>query len=309
LKQLENIIQAFIFTARSDAKFIKITLPYLIKLLEKAACKTTLILDTRDPSGILGNTLPQNELNEITIILENLQSKLSFEFQKAYYEYQSIRSKNIIQFNNPFKETHCFRGYPIYGSFKQFTDTHAKYILHLDCDMIFYEDPTFSWIQEGIRIMEANEDILCVLPRGGPPTKDGNLHQGTTPYEVDEKRGLYLFKNFTSRHYLIHRERFLSLLPLKPLWLSWREPIKSRLFGTGRMLCWESMVEHALEKLDLWRADLMTDKAWSLHPGDRSAEFYQLLPQIIDSVNRNEFPEEQRGHFDLRLSNWKHFLN
>ena len=28
--------------------------------------------------------------------------------------------------------------------------------------------------------MEENEDVLCVLPRGGPPTKDGSLHQGTT---------------------------------------------------------------------------------------------------------------------------------
>ena len=53
----------------------------------------------------------------------------------------------------------------------------------------------------------------------------------------------------------------------------------------------------------------MTQRAWSLHPGDRSEEFYQLLPQITDSVSRNEFPEEQRGHFDLRLKYWKHFLN
>ena len=75
------------------------------------------------------------------------------------------------------------------------------------------------------------------------------------------------------------------------------------------MLCWETIVEHALEKSPMWRADLMTEQAWSLHPGDRSEEFYQLLPQIIDSVNQNEFPEEQRGHFDLRLSDWKHFLN
>ena len=63
--------------------------------------------------------------------------------------------------------------------------------------MMFYEDPTFSWIKEGVRVMDENEDILCVLPKGGPPTKDGSLHQGTTPYQVDEKRGLYLFKNFT----------------------------------------------------------------------------------------------------------------
>ena len=306
---MQNKIQTFIFTARSDALFIGNTLPSLINLLEKADSKITLILDTRDPSGVLGSTLSQSNLIEITSKIENIQSKLNLEFLTTSYDSKSIRSKNRLQFNFPFKETHCFRGYPIYGSFRQFLDTEAKYILHLDCDMIFYEDPTFSWIKEGVRVMEENEDILCVLPRGGPPTKDGSLHQGTTTFEIDEKRGLYLFKSFTSRHYLIHRERFLSLLPLQPLWLSWREPIKSRLFGNGKMLCWEAMVEHALQKSDMWRADLMTDKAWSLHPGDRSEEFYQLLPQVIDSVNRNEFPEEQRGHFDLRLSDWKHFLN
>ena len=306
---MENKIQTFIFSARSDALFIGNTLPPLINFLKKADSKITLILDTRAPSGVLGSALTQSKLNDITDSIKNLQSFLNFNFETATYSLQSIRSKNRVQFNYPHKETHCFRGYPIYGSFKQFFDNDADYILHLDCDMIFYESPEYSWINEGIKIMEQNEDILCVLPRGGPPTKDRSLHQGTTPYEVDEKRGLYLFKNFTSRHYLIHRERFLSLLPLKPLWLSWREPIKSRLFGKGKMLCWETMVEQALEKSDLWRADLMTDQAWSLHPGDRSAEYYQLLPQIIDSVNRNEFPEEQRGHFDLRLSNWRHFLN
>jgi len=302
-------VLTYIFAARSDALFIENTLPYLIKLLEKVDGKTTLMLDTRDPSGVLASTLEQSSLLEITTKIENIQNKLNFDFLTTSYDLRSIRSKNRLQFNFPFKETHCFRGYPIYGSFKQFIDTEAKYILHMDCDMIFYEAPSFSWVQEGIRIMEENEDILCVLPRGGPPTKDGSLHQGTTSYEVDEKKGLYLFKNFTSRHYLIHRERFLSLLPLKPLWLSWREPIKSRLFGNGEMLCWETMVEHALTKSNMWRADLMTDQAWSLHPGDRSADFYQLLPQIIDSVNQNEFPEEQRGHFDLRLCDWKHFLN
>ena len=278
-------------------------------MCKRAQSHVSLVLDTKKPSGVLSNTVYQSEFRILQNLLEGLAQKYEFNLILAEYQKQQIRSKNRIQFNYHHRETHCFRGYPIYGSFKQFIDTEAKYILHLDCDMIFYEAPSFSWVQEGKRIMEENEDILCVIPRGGPPTKDGSLHQGSTPYKTDEKRGLYLFKNFTSRHFLIHRERFLSLLPLKPLWLSWREPIKSRLFGNGKMLCWETMVEHALEKSDLWRADLMTDHAWSLHPGDRSAEFYQLLPQIIDSVNRNEFPEEQRGHFDLRLNDWKHFLN
>jgi hypothetical protein len=276
-------------------------------MCKKGQSPVSLVLDTKKPGGVLSNTANQSEFQLFQNLLENLKRKYGFSLILAEYQKQQIQSKNRLQFNFPFKETHCFRGYPVYGSFKQFIDTEAKYILHLDCDMIFYEAPSYSWIKEGVKVMEENEDILCVLPRGGPPTKDGSLHQGSTPYQVDEKRGLYLFKNFTSRHYLIHRERFLSLLPIKPLWLSWREPIKSRLFGTGKMLCWEAMVECALEKSDLWRADLMTDQAWSLHPGDRSEEFYQILPKIIDSVKINEFPEEQRGHFDLRLSDWKTF--
>jgi len=278
-------------------------------MCKRAQSHISLVLDTKKPSGVLSNTVNQSEFQILQKLLENLGYKYGFNLVLTDYQKQQIRSHNKIFLGHSYSETHCFRGYPIYGSFKQFIDTEAKYILHLDCDMIFHEAPAFSWVQEGVRIMEENEDILCVLPRGGPPTIDGSLHQGTVPYQVDEKRGLYLFKNFTSRHYLIHRERFLSLLPLKPLWLSWREPIKSRLFGDGKMLCWETMVEEALSKSDIWRADLMTDQAWSLHPGDRSEEFYQLLPEIIDSVNRNEFPEEQRGHFDLRLSNWRHFLN
>ena len=96
---------------------------------------------------------------------------------------------------------------------------------------------------------------------------------------------------------------------MRPRWLSWREPIKSRLFGKGKMLCWETIVESSLEKSIRWRADLKTDLAWSLHPGDRSEKFYNLLPEIIESVNRNEFPDEQRGHFDLCLDRWESFLN
>ena len=278
-------------------------------MCKRGQSHVSLVLDSKKPSGVLSNTVKQSGFKLLHDLLRDLERKYEFKLILAEYRKRQIRSKNRLQFNYPFNETHCFRGYPIYGSFKQFIDTEAKYILHLDCDMIFYEEPNFSWVQEGIRVMQENEDILCVLPRGGPPTKDKSLHQGTTPYKIDEKRGLYLFKNFTSRHYLIHRERFLSLLPLKPLWLSWREPIKSRLFGNGKMLCWEAMVEHALTNSEMWRADLMTQRAWSLHPGDRSEEFYQLLPQITDSVNRNEFPEEQRGHFDIKLGDWRHFLN
>jgi len=278
-------------------------------MCQKARAPVTICIDATKPSGVLENQNKTNKLNELLNYLEELKNNFLFDIIISNPTNKEVQNLSKVYFGSSYYETNCFRGYPIFGSFNQFYQSKSKYILHLDCDMIFYEKKDFSWINAAIKMMNENEDILCVLPRGGPPHTDKKLHQGTTKYNIDDKRRVFLFKNFTSRHYLIHRERFVSLLPVKPLWLSWREPIKSRLFGNGNMLCWEAMVEKALENSSLWRADLMTEQAWSLHPGDRSKKFYQLLPQIIDSVNRNEFPEDHRGHFDLRLNEWENYLN
>ena len=178
-------------------------------MLKKANITPHVLIDTTKPGGVLGKASTKTHLSGLLDKLNALQEKgnlfKSIQFSPDLKDVQTLSS---IHFGVPYRETHCFRGYPVHGSIHQFHQNDSDYILHLDCDMIFYEEPGFSWIQEGIRVMEENEDILCVLPRGGPPTKNRSLHQGSTPYKVDEKRGLYLFKNFTSRHYLIHRQRF-----------------------------------------------------------------------------------------------------
>ena len=283
-------------------------MPGLCSMVEKANCHTKVIVDATDPDGILGRGLQQSKLGEVLGTLEEIKQSSSFEIEVFSPSLKEVRKLSKTHLGKPYAVTHCFRGYPIHGSIRQFHNHESEYVLHLDCDMIFHEEPEYSWIKEGIMFMEQNADIACVLPRGGPPTRNGSLHQGTTEYKVDKKRNAYLFKNFTSRHYLIHRQRFMKLLPMSPLWLSWREPIKSKLFGKGKMLCWESMVSKALEKSRYWRADLMSDQSWSLHPGDRCDQFYKLLPQIMDRVSLNQFPQDQSGHFDLKLKSWELFL-
>ena len=283
-------------------------MPGLCSMVEKANCRTKVIVDATDPDGILGRGLQQSKLGEVLGTLEEIKQNNSFEIEVFSPSPEEVLKLSKNHLGKPYAETHCFRGYPIHGSIRQFHNHESEYVLHLDCDMIFHEEPEYSWIKEGIMFMEQNADIACVLPRGGPPTRNGSLHQGTTEYKVDKKRNAYLFKNFTSRHYLIHRQRFMKLLPMSPLWLSWREPIKSKLFGKGKMLCWESMVSKALEKSRYWRADLMSDQSWSLHPGDRCDQFYKLLPQIMDRVSLNQFPQDQSGHFDLKLKSWELFL-
>ena len=273
-------------------------------MCQKANAEIQVVADASLPSGVLGNILEQDKFEKLLKILDEINSDNAFEIQIERNNQKDARKFNRKQFGKNLDETHCFRGYPIAGSIKQFFESDSEYVLHIDCDMLFYEEKNISWILQAISIMEQNPDLLCILPRGGPPTPDGELHQGNTKYSTDYERGIYLFKNFTSRHYLIHKKRFLHLLPLKPIWLSWREPIKSKFLGKGKMLCWESIVERALVDSNLWRADLMTDQAWSLHTCDRSEKFYEDLPKIIKRLMTGDYPPKQAGHFDLLYNLW-----
>jgi len=302
-------ISCFIFVARSDASFVKNTLPPLCKMANKAGCTITVVLDASKPNGVLGESLRQSDLSIILELLEEIKLQHPFEIEILSPVLEEVQHLSKTHLGKSYRETHCFRGYPIHGSIRQFHKDDSDYILHLDCDMIFYEEEGFSWITAGARLMEKNEDILCVLPRGGPPAMDGKLYQGTTQYKEDNSRSIYLFKNFTSRHYLVHRKKFLELLPMKPLWLSWREPLKSIIYGKGKMLCWESIVEFALSKSNFWRADLMNTDAWSIHPGDRSDKFHKLLPILIDTINEGTYPNGQAGYFDLKLDCWEKLIN
>ena len=303
------MLSTTIFVAKSDARFIEYTIPPLLSMVNIANSSTRTVIDMSRSSGVLGKTNAQFDVSELENSLRSFQEDHRFKIEFSDPDKKKVLELNRIHFGKSYPETHCFRGYPIFGSIEQFHRDDSDYILHLDSDMIFYEDPNFSWIKEGIQIMQENEDILCVLPRGGPPTEESPIPQGTTKYEVDNKRGLFLFKNFTSRYYLINRKRFLNLLPIKTLWLSWREPIKSRLLGNGKMLCWEDMISHALSNSHYWRADLQTSKSWSIHPGDRSEKFYKHLPEILKLVKKGIFPTEQTKHFDLHLTSWENLIN
>ena len=138
------------------------------------------------------------------------------------------------------------------------------------------------------------------FPKADHPLKMRSLHQGTTEYQIDTKtRPLCLFKNFTSRHcFLIHRERLLSLLPHESRFKGSRakNPSRADYVANGKMLCWEAMVEQALEKSNAQQLES--------RPYDRPSmvyyilaidlqHSYRILPQksLNLKVRKSQFPE------------------
>ncbi len=58
-----------------------------------------------------------------------------------------------------------------------------------------------------------------------------------------------------------------------------------------------------------WRFDLGTEQAWLLHPTDKGAQYQRLLPGIQQAVREGRVPDAQRGWEDLKLDEWRRFLD
>ena len=295
----------YILSAVTDLAFVEQTIPHQIRNCNISSGNRYLVVDTAKISGYYSKSREINSLDNLFEIgFRFKESGIIDEIIEIDYKSTAKEKAYINHFGRNLAETHCFRGYPYWGSILPLEHSESDYLVHLDSDMLLYQEPNFNWIKEAINLMERNKDIVCCLPLSGPPTKDLTLYQSGNKYTYD-KSGFFRFKDFTSRIFVMHKERFLSLCPMDISWLSWREPIKSRLFGNGKMLCWEVTVTKAIEKSNYWRADLASPKAWSLHPTERGERFNKYLPEIIKLVEAGFSPKEQFGHYDLNLDWWE----
>ena len=142
-------------------------------------------------------------------------------------------------------------------------------------------------------------------PRSGPPHRDGRLRQQEEAGEAYERddRGIFRFKTFSSRVFLIDRRRFGRLLPLRPP-LPLLEVLRNYLTRHNTMPEWETMVGCRLRKTAFIRADLMSPRAWTLHPDERGERFEAALPGVIARIEAGDYPPEQGGYYDLLLDLW-----
>jgi len=300
--------------ARTDIPFMMHTIPHQVRVCNFPFAQRLLAVDTAPLSGDKVNrpgigTMEQLRDNCNQLLNSGIVDTIvDIDYSKTYH-------KQVYQkhFNRKIRQTHNYKGYPILGSIFAIEAVQSDYLLRLDSDMLFYQDPNYSWIEEGIKLLQENPEVIAVRPLTGPPTEGGSLYQ-RVPYERDPK-GFYRFKFFSSRAYLINCKRFDQPLPLKVLWRTYKRNFMNKLstdvqtaanyiFKKGALDSWEIMVSHRLEETNYVRAVLECSKAWTLHPIDRKPEFIQALPEIIKKIESGWYPPGQAGHYDLILKYW-----
>jgi hypothetical protein len=304
----------WILTARTDIPFMMQTIPHLIRMSNFPFTEKVLAIDTAPLTGDKINRPGVGTMEQLRDCTQQLlDDGVVDRVVDVNYDPQYQQQVYLKHFGTPIWQTHNYKGYPILGTIFTIEEPKADYLVHFDSDMLLYQNPDYSWIEAGIKLMERRGEIMSIRPLTGPPKTEGEIYQ--EKHFTRDEEGFFKFKFFSSRVYLIKRQRFEQLLPMPIIWRRYRQAwlnylplgvknILNYLTKKGKIDSWEIMVSAELNRTHYFRCVLDNPKAWTLHPKDRSPEFIAALPHIIAKIEAGEYPQEQAGHYDLISSLW-----
>jgi len=179
----------------------------------------------------------------------------------------------------------------------------TDFVVHFDSDVLLHQTPGHSWIRTGMSLIEEDPYTMFVSPLPGPPSCDGRLRAQAVAPTLDNQ-GNFRFKTFSSRRFLLSKQRFEKLLPTPLRYTSIKRRLLMRLGFGNAVRPWEYCVSCALQESKYYRVHLCSPKAWALHCPDHSRAWLRSLPVVIKCVEEGRYPDEQGGHYDLMLPAW-----
>ena len=196
-----------------------------------------------------------------------------------------------------------YRGVPLFGWVAGLEAARTDFLVHFDSDVLLHQQTGFSWIEAGAKLIAHDSHVMFVSPLPGPPTTDGGL-RGQLVDPIIDRDGNFRFKTFSSRRFLVSKQRFEKMLPTPGDWMSIQNRALMRLGFRNRLVTWEECVSRALQKSEFDRVHLRCPQAWAIHCLDHGQEWLARLPGIIARIEAGDYPAAQAGHYDLILSAW-----
>jgi hypothetical protein len=293
-----------VFAARSDIPFLRQTVSHLAKACGGVFRERILFVDVAPPSAGFRDRPGLGSLETLQNICAELRAD-GFVDRIMPIDYSpSVRSRIYKKyFNRSFGYTHDLRGAPFYAFLFSFEAAQTDYVVHFDSDMLLYQKPDFDWVSAGIRLLQECEDLMFISPLSGPPSPDGSLKQRGVSYQRDN-RGFYRIDVVTGRKFLFNKRRMAKLLPFKKYWLSPRRRIRGWFTGESPLLQLEVILTESFRDHGVFRGDLASPHAWTLHTPDHGPAFVAGLPEVIRRVEAGDYPAEQAGDYDLQLKHW-----
>jgi hypothetical protein len=278
----------------ADASYVRPITAHLKRTAQFPFTETILVIDT----------MRSERSAELVAVAQEMQRAGEID-RFVHLEPNLERAYADRHFTQIPRRSRDYRGIPLFGWIAGIESVSTDYLFHADCDILIYSKPGFSWVAEAIACLQ-DESVMFVAPHPGAPNQGCLLGQ-RVPYLIDAA-GNYRFKSFSSRRYVMSRNRFENLLPLAPMCQSKKREVLMHLGGRSALLPWESHVDAALQRSPYFRVHLADERAWGLHSTDHGEVWRSNLANLIEEVEAGHFPLEQAGHYDLRLTDWLKIL-
>lgn len=296
-------VSLFISLCKKDFNFIDHTIPHIIKGCNYPFKQIILLVDQSKAKGLHGKfekfISSKKFFNQCEALAGQLKNAIVLEINYSRKKEEEITKK---YFGRPVYTIKDFRGNLLYGFIFGIESSLTDYVVHFDSDILIHSDIQYSWIKEGLDLLDKYDDIISVSPLSGPPRKDKNLIQDKNVDWVFDERGFYKFQNFTTRLFMIKKSKmFNNLLPLPIKHVSWKKYLWSLVSGHSSIWALEWLIAFQLKQLKFYRADIASGKSWMLYTSDHGEKFCKYLPAIIKDVENNRFPIENSGKYDLDL--------
>jgi len=303
----------WMFVARTDVAFMMQTIPHIVRMCDYPFVEKVLAIDVAEPSGEKRQRPHLADLSEIRERCAELLGDGVVD-RVIDIEYSDSYRKKLYKkhFGLPrVKGTHNYKGYPVLGSMFCIEECRTDHMVHFDSDMLLYQKGGYDWISEGISQLDMDAELIWVRPQAGP--EPGMFAEGG-----GEK--INKVPAFASRAYLFDIRKLEEILPLTALWAKRQGKTKERvprfvlnayhrITGGGILDSWEKIMTRGLKEKERFGSWMYHgDDCWTLHPCDHGHDFIKALPEIIERVERGEYPPEQAGKYDLDLGVWLRFL-
>lgn len=292
--------------APSDYKHIIHLLPHQLKVLGEHVEEILLTYDTHKSNGRFAVNWEENNGNMLNFLKQFCTTHPKIKLINIDYSAEKIKEVANFFFHKDKIPAKDWRGGPFYTYF--FGIFEAKYpnVLHLDSD-IFFGGLSKTWLAEALKLYQSDERILFINPLAGPPTINGILYNQNY---VDYKKlaNHYSFNTMSTRLYLVNKNRLASK-PIKNIsTLKPGELIRALIRKNPCFKLPEEFLSEHMQKHKSIRVDFKGENTglWSLHPPYRTPDFYEELPLLIEKIEKNHVPEEQKGHYDIvdELFDW-----
>jgi hypothetical protein len=285
--------------APSDYRHAIHLLAHQIKVFEEQVDEILLTYDTHKSKGHFSNNWELN-IDKMWDFLVDF-SKSNIKIRLIKIDYSKSKNREIAQRyfrrkNIPAKD---WRGGPFYTYFFGINEAKNNYVFHIDSDL-FFGGMSKSWLEQALKLYKDDEQILFINPLAGPPKADGELI-GQVYSKYKNKPFYFAFKSMSTRLFLINKDRLINFKLDNIRTRNIVHFLKAIFRGNPPFKLPEEILSSKLESNQMLRVDFMGNEPglWSLHPPYRTSGFYDNLPEIINRIELNDFPESQKGFYDI----------